>query len=220
MSNSLLCSIWKDIQTTIITVAVIVAVALIIVAMIRWENARPFLTGALALAWFLVGVYSAFTCVNYYKTTSQVYGQLKEHNLYENFNFYEYEITDFALDQDKDGNFFYKKTYATSIEFNGTNKQYVLLINNKPCNETKSEFGKLYGSTVIHFDDVDGSYKCGIGLDITFTFYRSSIELQVNTNATQENSGLLVEYFNIEGFDLRILNEVYSSSPTLSEKAV
>jgi hypothetical protein len=205
--------------STLITLSVIAVIGLVLYAMVKYENARPFLVGGLALAWFFVGVYSSFTAWQYYSTVSKTYGTLEEHDLYEDFNFYEYDILDFALEKNDDGNYFYTKTYATSIEFDGTDKSYTLLINNKPCDKTSSNYGKLYGHTVLHFDDVDGSYKCGIEVDVTFTFYSSSIKLDIYTTATDDNAGLLVEYFKINGFNLRILNEVYSYYPLLSEGA-
>ena len=205
----------------ILTLAIIVGVVAIVIALIRSEAKHAGYTLAiiLCLAWFGVGCYSAITMGVYYSTHSSTHGELVEHDPYEDFNFYEYKITDFGLDQDDSGIYFYQKDYATSIEFDGTEGNYVMLMNNRPCENTKSEYGKLTADTTIHYDDVDGTYKCGIDLDFTFTFYSSHIILRINTNATQDTAGLLNEYVAINGLELRIIDEVYTGAPILSDKA-
>ncbi len=216
--TSMLCALMSGFWDTVVTVTVIVALALVAIAAIRWENARPFAVGFLAIAWFFIGVYSAFTAWNYYSTTSKVYGEIVEHDPYEDFNFFEYKITDFALEADEEGNLFYSKNYATSIAFDGNKEEYNLLVNNKPC-ESSSTYGKLYGNTTIHFDDVDGSYKDAIELSIIFTFYSNHIVLRIDTSATKTNASLLTEYVAINGLNFRILNQVYDSYPILGETA-
>ena len=214
----MLCALMSGFYDTLITCVVIVALALVLIAGIRYKDARPFAVCFFAIAWFFIGVYSSFTAWHYYNTFSKVHGQLVEHDPYEDFDYFEYNVTDFGLEQDEEGNFFYQKTYATSIQFDGSKNHYILLINNKPCNDSTSTYGKLYGNTIIHFDDVDGSYKCGIELEVTFTFYANHILLRVDTNATQENASLINEYIEINGLNLRILNEVYTSYPILGDK--
>ena len=205
---------------TLISIAIIVAIAFVMVALVRYENARPYFIGLFCLVWFFSGVYSVFTAVKYYNTVSRVYGTLEEHIPYEDFDYYKYSINDFGLDQTEDGSFFYEKDYATSIEFDGTDKNYTLLLNDKPCENTSSEYGKLNANTTIHFYEVDGSYKCGIDLDINFTFKSNHIILRIDTSATQENAGLLTEYVAINGFELRIIEEVFEDKPILTDKAV
>lgn len=198
-------------------VAILGVVAVVIWALIKYKNARPVLLGLIALIIGFSGVYSGFVAWDYYNTHSRVVGELTLHDPYEDFNFYEYDVKDFALQQE-DGQYFYEITYATSMEFNGSENKYTLLLNNKPCDKTSSNYGKLNGTTTVHFDDVDGNTTDSIDLSITFTFYSVKIVLRVDTSATQANAGLLEEYFKINGFNLRIIDEVYSYYPILSDK--
>lgn len=219
MSISYLCGIFDGFKETVITIAIIAAIAIIAVALVKYKDARPYLVGLFAIAWFFSGVYSAFTGYKYYSTVSKVHGTLEEHDIYEDFDFYKYDIADFSLEKGDDGVFYYSKTYATSIEFNGSENTYVLLINNKPCDDTISSFGKLQGSTLIRFEDVDGNETNQIEVNVEFTFYSSSIKLLVTTSATEENLGLIKSYFDINGFSLRIIEAVSNQTPILSNKA-
>lgn len=211
---------FSGLYNTLITIAVVAAIAFVIYGMVRYENARPYLTGLIVLAFVVTGALSAFTAWDYYNTASKTVGELEEHDLYEDFNFYEYDLENFALHKDEStGELYFTTTYATSIEFNGTENKYTLLINDKPCEETMSNYGKLYGTTTIYFEDVDGSEKAAIDLTTNFTFYSSSIVLRIGTSATQENAGMLEEHFKIQGFNLRIIEEVNASYPVLSGEA-
>ena len=214
---------------TLITLGVLALVGVILYALIAHPHARPYLTGLICLVMFVSGVYSVFTAWDYYNTHSTVVGELEVHDPYEDFNFYEYDLQDFSLLREQETNedgevistkFYFETTYATSIEFNGTENTYTLLINDKPCDMTMSNYGKLYGTTTIHFDDVDGTEKEVIELDIDFTFYSSNILLRIETDATQDNASMLEEYFKINGFNLRLIEEINVGDPILSDSVV
>lgn len=214
---------------TLLTLGILALVGVILYALIRYEHARPYLTGLICLVMFVSGVYSVFTAWDYYNTHSSVVGELEIHDPYEDFNFYEHDLEGFALlreqETDEEGNvlstkFYYETNYATSIDFNGTENAYTLLINNKPCDTTMSNYGKLYGTTTVHFDDVDGTEKEVIELDFDFTFYSSNILLRIETDATQDNASMLEEYFKINGFNLRLIEEINVGDPILSDSVV
>lgn len=205
-------------RDTIIIIAIIAGIVGIIIALVRSKDNRPLIAGLLLFGWCTLACYSAITACIYYSTQSNIVGEPVEHDPYEDFNFFEYNVTDFALEQTEDGTFFFQKTYATSTEFDGTDKNYTLLINNKPCDSTSSNYGVLNGSSTIHFDDVDGSYKCGIKLEIKITFYMSYIVLRIDTNTTQSNADLLRQYVAINGLELRIIEQIYSDAPVLGDK--
>lgn len=223
--NMLLCI--GAVADTIITLGVLALIGVILYALISHPHARPYLTGLICLAMFVSGVYSVFTAWDYYNTYSSTVGELEFHDPYEDFNFYEYDLHDFSLLREQvknengdviDTKFYFTTTYSTKIEFNGVENSYILLINNKPCDQTIFNYGKLYGSTIIHFDDVDGSEKEAIQLDFDFTFYSSNIVLRIDTDATQENAAMLEEYFKINGFNLRLIEEINTGDIILSDK--
>ena len=195
---------------TIITIAIIAAVVLILITLIKYKHARPYVVALFCIAWLAGGVYSAFTMVDYYtKERNQVVGELQEYNPYEDFDFFEYKLTNLAFYPNEEGNYVYETTYATSMPFDGSSAEYTLLLNNSPCKETSSAFGRLKGETNLIFYNVDGEQTSNIELFIMLTFKSSEIELEIVTSATNENIGLLEEYVACNGFNLRIIERVY-----------
>ena len=74
---------------TLIIIAVIAAVALAVYALIKYENARPYVIAIFCLVWFGGGVFSAYTMIDYYsRVRNQTYGELQEYDPYEDFNFF------------------------------------------------------------------------------------------------------------------------------------
>ena len=205
-------NIFETLKSITIILVVGLVVGLAIYAMVKYENARPYVAGIFLLAWFGGGIYSAFTMVNYYTSVrNQTYGEIKEYDPYEDFNFFEYNLTDLTFYQDEEGNYLFSKTYDTTIEFNGSNNTYTLLLNNTPCTSTSASYGRLRGDTVLYFYDFDNTELANINLYITFTFYASNFNIEVNTDATDDNIGLLREYVLCNGFNLRIINSVYGN---------
>ena len=208
-------------MSTLLWIVIALVVVALIVGMIIWEEGRFFLACILMFAIIGTGVASGFQFYEYYTTQSQVIGALEEHNPYEDFDFYEYDLDAFSLLKNEEtGVYYYSEEYATSQEFNGTANKYILLINDKPCDITMSDYGKLRGTTTIHFDDVDGNEIHTIEVEVLFIFYANSICISVDTTATDDNAGMLQEYFKINGFNLRIIEEISYSSPILTDSAV
>ncbi len=209
MLNTLCC--FGALADALITIAIIIAVTVGIVYAIKEPNARPYVIFAFCLAWVVGGVYSAFVCVDYYtKQHGQVLGEIEIHDPYEDFNFYEYNLTGLTF-YPENGSYGYTTTYGTSIEFNGSEGEYTLLLNNSPC-QTSSEFGRLNGHTALTFYDDTNWENCRINLDITFVFRSSEIELTVETDADSSEIGYLQEYMACNGFNLRIINQVYGGA--------
>lgn len=207
---------------TLIIIAIIIMIGVVLVALIKAEKINPVVICLLCLVWFFSGVFMAYTAYDYYSTYSTVNGTMEEHIPYEDFNYYEYNLSrEIAWYYDNEtGTYYYETNYATSMEFDGSENNYTLLINDSPCDETISANARLQGSKNIYFNDVDGNYKDTIKIKVEFTFYASNIKLVVSTSATNENIGLLNEYVKVNSFDLRIIEKIYNSTPLLTDEAV
>ncbi len=211
---------------SILILVIIILIGVAFIMMIKYKQ-NTILVLSLGFLILLSGVYSSFTAYDYYTTYSNVYGSPKEHDPYENFNFFEYNLKNFSWYResisDDSGNkistrYYYETEYRTSIEFDGEENKYVVLINNKPC-VTSSTYGRLNGEQNLSFYNVDGEFDTKINLKVDFTFYMSKIELKINTNATEDNIGYLNEYFMVNGLKLRILQDPpYSSLGLLSSE--
>ena len=197
----------------LITILIIVAVALVLIALIKYEHARPILVTLLCVAWLGVGCYCGANCYVYYRTLAleKVSGAPVVHDPYEDFNFFEYDLGKIVWYQDEEGNYSYETTYATAIKFDGNENKYQLLVNNTPCQTTTAN-AKLHATLQKEFIDVDGNLTDTINFTIDFTFSSSNITVRVENDATTENIGLVREYVNVNGFNLRIINAVYSAT--------
>ena len=208
MSQILL--IFDQMKETIITVAVIAAITLALVALFKHKSIHPVLIFLFCMAWTFFGVYCGFTCYHYYADKSFTVGAPIVADPYEDFNFHEYNVgKSIAWYASTDGGYEYTVTYRTSIEFDGTQNQYEILINNTPCDETSSAYGKLQGKARMLFYSVDNKLDTFIDLTINFTFYASKIELNITTSADKDNLPYLEEYTAINGFNIRIIEKIY-----------
>lgn len=213
---------FSGILTTLLVVAVVIGLVIIMASLVRSDKGINVFVGLLCLIWTFTGVYSGFTAYDYFTKYSAMYGTIEEHDPYEDFNFYEYGLSKtigWSYDAENE-RYYYQTTYATSIEFNGNENNYSLLINNRPCDYTTSAYGKLYGAQNIYFNDIDGTYKSTINLQVSFTFYASKIMLRIDTSATNENIGLLDEYILVNGLDLRIIKQIYNPYELLTGQPV
>lgn len=192
-------------------VLIIIGVILVAIALIKSKHARPILVVILCIGWLGLGVYSGTTLYKYEITKNQTIGQTVVHDPYDNFNFYEYELDNIVWYQYEDGTFSYETIYATSLEFEGEENKYQMLINNTPCSITKSENARLYGLYQKQFRDVDGQISDIIDFEINFTFTSSKIKLEIKTNATTKNLATVREYVAVNGFKIRIINSIYST---------
>lgn len=203
------------ISNLLVSVISFICVTLIFLALIKSPHAWPILVIILCIAWVFAGFNSGINMYKYYSTESKTNGELVVKDPYEDFNYYEYSLKDFSWYKSEDGNYYYHKNYATSLEFDGTNESYVLLVDNVPCKQTESQNGRLKGYSNIKFYDVDNNLRANIDLTISFTFYASNIDLRIDTNATDKGILLLNEYIKVNGFNLRIINKVYTNNEIL-----
>ena len=141
---------------------------------------------------------------------SNIFGTPAIHNPYENFNYYEYDLSGISwYFTENDPTLRYEVEYKTSIKFDGNKNKYHLLVNDAPCTRTESSNGKLKGFLKKQFKDIDGEVNKEINFEITFEFYTSSIDLTIKTDATLDDIGYVNEFVDTYGFNLRIINAVY-----------
>lgn len=190
---------------TIIIIVVIVAVALLLIAMVKYPHAKTYLTVIFCIAWTFGGTYCGFTCLNYYQKEASTIGTIEVHDPYEDFNVFEYNLGNIVFYPEADGTYSYNTTYNVGYEFNGTDKEYEILINNTPCYNTISTAGQIHGDFELIFYDTEGVLIDSIDIDISLIFYTSHIDMTVDTSATADTVGLMQEYVAINGFEIRII---------------
>ena len=210
-----------DFINAIIPLVVVIGLFLLLYAMIRYESARPYLVLVFCLVTIASGVYSTMTAVDYYTAVSETRGSFEEVDPYADFNVYDLEIEGISFYKDQEtGTYYLQKTYNTTVEFDGTNENFVTLVNNRPCYTTQSNAGQLNAQTQFYVKDVDGEYMTTIDMTVHFTFYADEIQLSISTNATDDNIHLLNQYCQINGLHIQILDDIYLSYEILTGQAV
>lgn len=188
----------------------IVVVVVLLYILLKTKN-NVVLLFLFCFALTIGGVYAGITCYTYYNTVNSVVGTPTIHDPYEDFNFYEYDLSNIEWEAQDEGGYKFEITYATSVKFEGGENKYQLLINNTPCSKTNSTNGRLHGEYVKRFKDLDDELIDTLTFNIDFAFYASNINLTVTVDATKDSIGLVREYVNVNGFNLRIISTVYAA---------
>lgn len=199
-----------ELWSTLIAIAIILGVCFIIAMVAREKHMLKVVVVILCVGWLGLGIYSGFSYFTFINTTSEVHGSPEIHDPYEDFNFFEYDLGNIVWYQQEDGGYAYTETYNTSVKFQGGEDKYILLVNDKPCNKTSSANGRLHGELIKQFRDLDGQVTDTFNFDIDFTFESSVITVAVSVDATPDNIGVIREFVSINGFDLRIINNIYN----------
>lgn len=139
--------------------------------------------------------------------TSKTFGNFDHYDLYEDFNVF--EMDENVVFYNDNGTYKFTKTYPIKVDFDGSENEYNLFVNNKPCDTIKSTAGSLYGVYGLSFYDINNQYICDFDLQIRYTFYVSNFELSIESNCTADELKYLNEYLNVNGFNLRIIEKVY-----------
>ena len=199
---------WSEIIKWIVIVA---AVVFVLIALIKYKHARPILVALLCFGWLGLGCWSGITLYQYSLTKNQVIGTPTVHDPYEGFDFFEYDLGNIVWYQNSDGEYEYSEIYGTTTKFEGGINKYELLVNNTPCDTTTSANARLHGELIKRFKDIDGNVTDVITFKIDFTFESSRITVKITNNATIDNIQLVREFVAVNGFNLRIINSVYTS---------
>ena len=156
-----------------------------------------------------VGVYCSVMLYNNITAESQVFGEINEHDPWEDFNIYDCDLSDAIFYQTSSG-YEYTTTIPVSQSFNGNTTKYNVLVNNTPCVNEVSSGGVLTAQNVINYYSIDGENILQTVLNIELRFYQSNIEITItNANNSQQQSYFL-EYLNFNGLHLKIIEAQYT----------
>lgn len=90
------------------------------------------------------------------------------------------------------------------IEFDGKNKDYLLLFNNQPANNMVVTNGKVCGDFTISFYDLEGVKVSTAKLDVIVEYYTSQIKITITTKNENDSIAYLATYMDINGAVLRV----------------
>lgn len=163
----------------------------------------------LMLASILVATVMVFAIFDKTNRTSKTYGDITEHNLFEEFDFQHYDLSNTLVFNSSGDTKSYEITYGVGADFDGTNNKYNVLVNDQPTTNNQSSYGTLVADYSITFTDVDGADLGEVTLNLEFKFYISSTNLKITTNVDVDEYSMLLEYIRVYGFDIRIIEGQY-----------
>lgn len=162
------------------------------------------------------GVYCGIYLYKEKTNISQTYGDLNEHDLYEDFNVFDCDLSNAIFYQTATG-YEYTTTIPKSVEFNGNTSKYNVLVNNQPSTNEQSSAGILTAKNTINYYGIEGNEINQTVLTIEFKFYQSRVEIVIKNSNTVEQQALFLEYMQFNGLKIRTIEAQYVPTISTSE---
>ena len=153
----------------------------------------------------IVGIFSTIKLIEIFSVSSQEYGTaitIETKNNYEEIS--KFDFGSIAFDTNDYVNFSNVTTFAPQ-EFNGKDKDYLLLFNDQPAINTTITNGKIVGDVSLVFYGLDGKESSIANLHFTIEYFSS--QTKVTTTITNSNNSIsyLETYMAINGAVLKIV---------------
>ncbi len=207
----------NNLVNAIMPLVIVIGSFFLLFAMIKYEGARPYLGIVFSIVIIVSGVYSGMTMYNYYTARSTVNGTMNESvQPYDNLDIFNHSLIDPVFYKSGD-NYYLSQVYNKHEEFDGTDKNYTMFINNSPCETTLTAAGRIYAKTSLVILSVDGNDMQSFDFKINVTFFGTEkILFEIDTNATDSNINYLNQYVLVSGINIRIVENAYPYSSSQS----
>lgn len=152
----------------------------------------------------VVGAFCAVDTVKYLTASSKTFGDYKyvPSNYIE---FFEEDMQSLALeDADGDGYYTYSKKIR-HIDFDGTQKNYELLVNDVICYSNEVNAGAIKAVLKLDFKTVENTINGSCTVNITVAFYESGTQITIGV---QDDNNALINFENYvanSGFTLKVV---------------
>ena len=156
-----------------------------------------------------LGCYYAVIIYKTQHSRSETWGVADKADPYENFDFYTYDFTKEISFSSNGTTRSYTQTIPVSLEFDGEQNKFNVLINDSPCETTQSTFGIVAGTFELYFQNTDGTISSTLSLNYKITVFVSSIKYEFWTEANDDDFANLLTYVQVSGFKVRIIDEQY-----------
>ena len=163
------------------------------------------------------GVYCSMALYKEKTNISQNFGTLKQHDLYEDFNVFDCDLSSATFYKSEGGNYEYTTTIPKAVQFDGSENKYNVLINNQPSTNEQSTAGILTAKNTINYYSIEGNEIQQTVLTIEMRFYQSKVQISIKTNNTAEQQALFLEYIQFNGLKLRTIKAQYVPTVSASE---
>ena len=163
------------------------------------------------------GVYCGLELYREKTSVSQNFGTLEEHDLYEDFNVFDCDLSSATFYQAEGGGYEYTTTIPKAVPFDGSKNKYNVLVNNQPSTAEQSTAGILTAKNTINYYGVEGNEIQQTTLTIEMRFYQSRVQISIANSNTAEQQALFLEYIQFNGLKLRTIEAQYVPTISTSE---
>lgn len=153
----------------------------------------------------IIGIFCAIELFNIFNVKSAEYGKaitFETENNYDEVSVFDFGVIDFDVDN---SNTYYSTSTFAPIEFDGTNKDYVVIFNGQPLSNVVIAPGKINGNLCINFYDLDGEIITTANLSVLIEYTASLTRVTTSIKNTNNAVSYFNAYMQINGAVLKVL---------------
>lgn len=176
-----------------------------LVLLLKFKPTRKFTLYALSIIIIFSGGFCSYLTYDILNTHSQEIGHAYHIEYVEDYTI----ISEFQygyIDFESEDNINYKNISSYKAqEFNGTDKDYVVLINNLPADYNEVLPGKVLATINLNFYDVNGNVTATIKIDINIEYLSKETSVKINAQNKNNSISYLSTYMEINGVDIKVI---------------
>ncbi len=211
-------TILNNLQSTFWQIVLLIALVVIIIALIKFPNARVYIFTILLICLVGLGAYSGIMLNSYYSAEGGIIGTIHQFvnptqvEIVDElkFNFTGIEMRSVTETR------YRASTSTTDIVNVPVGSSYVLLVNDLPCNVSESDSSSDYliANYMYTFMDENRDEILTDTLVIRIAFNNLNTTISLETNGGSECASLWNAFFNKNGFELTLTTDRYVDTNT------
>lgn len=153
----------------------------------------------------ILGLFCTMNLVELFSIESKEYGTaitIETKNNYTEIS--RFDLGSIVFDSENYVDFEIIESYAP-VEFNGDGKDYLLLFNDQPLNNTICTSGKISGELNIVFYDLDGVIVATSDVLVEVEYFAGETKLKLSSTNNADSMAYLTAYTNINGAVVRVV---------------
>lgn len=153
----------------------------------------------------ILGTFSLINLVDIWTRTSSVVGEPTTIETQNNYDLVcKYDLSTMIFDTEDYVNYISKNS-KDHFDFDGTDGNYKLLVNDSLLSNVTVHAGKIEADYSRNFYDIDNSVITTVNLDIEINFYNDETLIVIKTTNVNNSQAYLVQYMATDGFILKVV---------------
>lgn len=201
--------LFSGLKETLVTIAIILAVVIAFVALVKFPNGRLFFFSILSIAFIGFTIFAGIELNYYYTAQGGIVGVFTHRTNQIEYSETKFNLKGISLTKESDGT--YQAEFSTSQVFDINNDiNYAILLNGTPCeyviyNNLKGSNENLICSFDYLFMDEQGKPIIEDKLFIYCSFFKNSTKFVIKTKVADSSTiDLWYDYFDKNGFEIEL----------------